>query len=64
MKEVMSMEQFNQRLERLEVFMKKIEKLAEDFEFARRTEEAYQTIEAGEGIRMDLDDFLKEMDKW
>ncbi len=36
----------------------------EDLEFARRTEEAYQKIEAGEGIRMDFDDFMEEMDKW
>jgi AbrB family looped-hinge helix DNA binding protein len=36
----------------------------EDLEFARRTEEAYKRIEAGEGITMDFDDFIKEMKKW
>jgi len=38
--------------------------LEEDLEFARRTEEAWKRIEAGEGVRMDFDDFLEEMDKW
>ena len=36
----------------------------EDFEFARRTEEARKRIEAGEGITMDFDDFIEEMKKW
>ena len=36
----------------------------EDLEFAKRTEEAYQRIEAGEGIKMDFDDFISEMKKW
>lgn len=40
------------------------EKLKEDLEFARRTEEAYKRIEAGEGITMEFDDFIKEMKKW
>jgi AbrB family looped-hinge helix DNA binding protein len=40
------------------------EQMKEDLEFARRTEEAYQRIEAGEGIRMDFDEFIKEMEKW
>jgi len=40
------------------------ENFKDDLEFARRTEEAYQRIEAGEGIRMDFDDFIEEMDKW
>ena len=40
------------------------EKMKEDLEFARRTEEAYKRIEAGEGIRMEFDDFIKEMEKW
>ncbi len=40
------------------------EQLKEDLEFARRTEEAWKRIDRGEGIRMDFDDFLKEMDKW
>ena len=40
------------------------EKLKEDLEFARRTEAAYKRIDAGEGVRMDFDDFIKEMKKW
>ncbi|MBU4308443.1 MAG: AbrB/MazE/SpoVT family DNA-binding domain-containing protein [Nanoarchaeota archaeon] len=40
------------------------EQFQEDLEFARRTEEAYKRIEAGEGIRMDVDEFLEEMGKW
>ena len=38
--------------------------LKADLEFARRTEEAWKRIEEGKGIRMDFDDFLKEMKKW
>ena len=38
--------------------------LAEDLEFARRTEEAYLRIKNGKGISMDFDDFIEEMKKW
>lgn len=38
--------------------------VAEDIEFAKRTEEAWKRIEAGKGIKMDFDDFLEEMKKW
>ena len=40
------------------------EKIKEDLEFARRTEEAYKRIEAGEGITMEFDELIKEMKKW
>lgn len=40
------------------------ENFKEDLEFARRTEEAYKRHERGEGITMDADEFLKEMEKW
>ena len=40
------------------------ESVLEDFEFARRTEEAYRKIESGLGIRMDFDDFIEDMKKW
>lgn len=40
------------------------EKFKEDLEFAQKTEEAYQRIEKGEGIKMDFDDFIEEMKKW
>ena len=38
--------------------------LKEDIEFARRTEEALNRIEKGKGVKMDFDDFIKEMKKW
>ena len=38
--------------------------LEEDLEFAKRTEEAWEEIEAGKGINMEFDDFIKEMKKW
>ena len=38
--------------------------LAEDIEFARRTQEAWKEIEEGKGVRMNVDDFLKEMKNW
>ena len=51
-----------------QIIMKKAsemdEKMKEDLEFARRTEEAWQRIDSGEGITMDFDDFIKEMKKW
>ena len=51
-----------------QIIMKKASKLdknvAEDIEFARRTEEAWKRIETGEGIKMDFDDFVDEMKKW
>ena len=40
------------------------EQLKEDLEFARRTEEAYKRIEAGKGITMEFNEFIKEMKKW
>ena len=40
------------------------ENLKEDLEFAKRTEEAYRRIEAGEGIQMEFDEFINEMKKW
>ena len=38
--------------------------IAEDIEFAKRTEEAWKRIEEGKGIKMDFDDFLKVLKKW
>ena len=40
------------------------ENIKEDLEFAKRTEEAFRRIEAGEGIKMDFDNFIEEMKKW
>ncbi|MBT7902753.1 AbrB/MazE/SpoVT family DNA-binding domain-containing protein [Candidatus Woesearchaeota archaeon] len=39
-------------------------KLAEDLEFARRTEEAWKRYDKGEFIEMEYDDFLEEIKKW
>ncbi len=38
--------------------------LAEDLEFAKRTEEALKRIKEGKGIKMSFDDFIEEMKKW
>ena len=38
--------------------------LAEDLEFARRTEEAYKRYEKGEFISMPADKFLEDLKKW
>jgi len=38
--------------------------LAEDIEFAKRTEESWKEIEKGRGVRMSVNDFLKEMKSW
>lgn len=40
------------------------EKMKEDLEFARRTEEAYRRHEAGEFIVMEANKFIQEMKKW
>jgi len=51
-----------------QLIMKKASKLdavlKEDLEFARRTEEAWKRIEEGKGIKIDFDDFIKEMKNW
>ena len=51
-----------------QLIMKKASQLdknvAEDIEFARRTEEAWKRIEEGKGIKMDFDKFIAEMKKW
>ncbi|HLD02319.1 MAG TPA: AbrB/MazE/SpoVT family DNA-binding domain-containing protein [Candidatus Nanoarchaeia archaeon] len=39
-------------------------KLAEDLEFARRTEEAYKSYERGEFKTMSAKDFLKKLKSW
>ena len=38
--------------------------VAEDIKFAKKTEEAWKRIECGKGIKMDFDEFIKEMKKW
>lgn len=38
--------------------------LAEDLEFARRTEKAWKSYERGEFITTSAEEFLKELDKW
>jgi AbrB family looped-hinge helix DNA binding protein len=39
------------------------EKLADDLEFARRTEEAWKSYERGEFITMEAEEFFKELSK-
>lgn len=51
-----------------QIIMKKATKLdrqlAEDLEFARRTEEAYKEIERGESKSYTAEEFFREMKKW
>lgn len=50
------------------IILKKVESLTEqlkeDLEFARRTEKAFQRIEAGEFISVDSENLFEEMSKW
>ena len=50
------------------IILKKIskltEKMKEDLEFAKKTEEAYKRHEKGEFTRMNKNDFLDELEKW
>ncbi|MEX0920291.1 MAG: hypothetical protein WDZ69_01770 [Candidatus Pacearchaeota archaeon] len=64
MEQKINLEVIYNKLEKLESFMKRFEQFAEDLEFARRTEEARERIENGEGIRMDFDEFIEEAEKW
>lgn len=51
-----------------QIIMKKASELdknvAEDIEFAKRTDEAWKRIEAGKGIKMDFEKFVEKMKKW
>jgi AbrB family looped-hinge helix DNA binding protein len=51
-----------------QLIMKKASKLdknlAEDLEFAKRTEEAFKRYEQGKFKSIDSKDFLKELNKW
>lgn len=40
------------------------EKLKEDLEFARRTEEAWKEYERGKFTSMPAEEFLKKLEKW
>jgi AbrB family looped-hinge helix DNA binding protein len=40
------------------------DRLEEDLEFARRTEEAWKRIENGEFISVNSENLFEEMDKW
>jgi len=44
--------------------IKNLEKLKEELEFARRTEEAWKAYDRGEFVTRTADEFLKEMKKW
>jgi len=50
------------------IILKKVnkltEKMREDLEFAKRTEEAYKRHERGEFKKMSADKFLEELEKW
>ena len=38
--------------------------VAEDLEFARKTEDALKRIESGKGTKMEFSKFIEEMKKW
>ena len=50
------------------IILKKVnkltEKMREDLEFAKRTEEAYKRHERGKFKKMSADKFLEELEKW
>lgn len=64
MAEVINLEKIYKKLENLESFMKKFEQLAEDLEFAGRTEKALERIESGDYISVDSNNLSEEMKKW
>lgn len=64
MEKPISLEDVYKKLVGLELFMKKFDKLAEDLEFARRTEESRERIESGEYIGLDSKNLSSEMEKW
>jgi len=51
-----------------QLIMKKASKLdsnlKQDLEFAKKTDEAWKSIEKGKGIKMDFDDFIDKLKKW
>ncbi len=59
--EQITLEKLNEKINNL---TKQFEKILEDLEFARRTEEAYKRHEEGDFIEMDSEEFLKEIKKW
>jgi outer membrane murein-binding lipoprotein Lpp len=59
--EQISVKELNEKIEKLRG---EFEKMKEDLEFARRTDEAYDRIKSGEYISVDSDDLVEEMSKW
>lgn len=51
-----------------QIIMEKVskfsKKLKEDLIFAKRTEEAWKSYDRGEFVKMDFDEFMKEVKKW
>lgn len=51
-----------------QIIMKSAKKLdsnfKEDIKFAKKTEQAWNRIKEGKGIKMEFDDFIDEMKKW
>jgi hypothetical protein len=64
MEKEISLEDVYRKLVSLELFMKKFGQLAEDLEFARRTEDAYERIESGDYVSIDSERLTDEMKKW
>jgi len=53
-----------QKLDYNEQNLRNRQNLAQDLEFARRTEEAYKRYEKSEFISMPANKFLEELKKW
>jgi len=56
-----TLEKLNEKIERMR---REFEKLKEDLEFARRTEEAWERHDRGEFKTLELNEFLEEIKKW
>ncbi|MDO8508343.1 MAG: hypothetical protein Q7S27_01520 [Nanoarchaeota archaeon] len=59
--EQVTLKQVYEKLTKLEKFMKKMDQYIKDLEFARRTNEAWEEIEAGKGKTYSLEEFHKKL---
>jgi hypothetical protein len=64
MEKEVSLEDVYRKLVSIELFMKKFEHLAEDLEFANRTNEALARVESGDYDSVDSENLSDNMMKW
>ena len=62
--EQIDIKKMHEELQALKIKVAELNSLKEDFEFARRTEEAWERIEKCESVAMEFDEFIKEIKKW